>query len=56
MYACGQGAPRDLVQAWCWLQRAAAGNAPGAARYAERVRARMEPDQQEQAQRLLASA
>jgi TPR repeat protein len=56
MYACGQGAARDLVHAWCWLQRAAASGAPGAARYAERVGARLEPEQQEQARRLLASA
>jgi hypothetical protein len=41
------------MQAWCWLQRAAAAGVPGAARYAERVRARMEPEQFENARRLL---
>jgi TPR repeat protein len=53
MYASGQGTERDLLQAWCWLQRAAGAGVPGAARYAERVRARMAPEQFDKARSLL---
>jgi len=54
MYAAGQGLARDLVQAWCWLQRAERSGAAGAARHADKVGARMDPALLEQAQRYLA--
>jgi TPR repeat protein len=51
MSASGQGAARDPVEAYAWLQRAAHGGVPAAAAYLKRLAARMEPALLAQAQR-----
>ena len=50
MYATGQGTQLDLVEAYGWLHRAAAGGIAAAGPYLKRIAARMEPMQLAQAQ------
>lgn len=52
MYAAGQGAQRDLLEAYSWLARAAGGGVVGAAAYLKRVSARMDAQQLEMVQGL----
>jgi TPR repeat protein len=50
MYAAGQGVGRDLLEAYCWLQRAARAGIPAAGSYLKRLAGRMDPGLLAQAQ------
>jgi TPR repeat protein len=56
MYAAGQGVPPDQVEAYAWLHRAGAAGLASAARYLQRVAARMSPAMLAQADTLVGSA
>jgi TPR repeat protein len=53
MYASGQGAASDPLEAYAWLHRAARAGVGAAAGYLPRVAARIEPALLAQAQRYL---